>query len=603
MNTKVRDENGQPIDMEDLDKLIQYFVKNCQMKEEFKTVIKAMCLNDNTGYVRKVIEKMCEEMSKTYSSKKDFALNVLGDFCRNTEDPNVWDTLMRLDSYIQKNNSNPKKRENAIEAKDENGKTIYFDELDNAITFLERCYGEGKNVYIDFNGHRLYSDCSNLEIYDRLYGMGKTMMDVISYKVMSDKTKVLSKAINEMYMAMQKEITTRAKREAAVGVLDKYLSNINDYSLSPLDFYNVKENLEDIKSCMNIPNLYYNRDENRKPMTEEGAIEATDAPQFLNRFEEYNEIIALEDALKYLKEKHKAGENVYIKFGNVILDSCRDEFRSPYVVWELVKMPIEGVNRLDDAYLNVKTPEERMEIRKIWYTINGISYEHIEDMNREDAIETTDAPNEVYVGESWDPSAERIDEVTELDNIVKYLKRCRHIGQNVYVNFYGHKLYSCDVTTRDAYLEVYGVTKEELIELANMLPSKSINTIFENIQKINNSLKGVNAQIQKLDNLAKYFWSYFKKIPATYMSSGKTENDNTLIEKNSDSEEISIAEAIEQAQNDAKFRVQKEKEFITRLDELKIQQIILDVYSRFSERLTELTKEETQEIPGLQEKT
>ena len=343
------------------------------------------------------------------------------------------------------------------------------------------------------------------------------------------------------------------------------------------------------------------RNENDSQLEFYDATEATDAPQFLNRFEEYNEIIALEDALKYLRAKHKAGENVYINFGNVKLYSCREEFRLPFVVQELVGMPIEVVDKLDDSYVTAKTPEERMEIRKIWYTINGISYEHIEDMNREDAIEATDAPNEVYVGESWDFSVKMIDEVTELDNIVKYLKRCRHIGQNVYVNFYGHKLYSCDVTTRDAYLEVYGVTKEELINLASMLPSKSINTIFENIQKINNGLKGVNAQIQKLDDLAKYFWRNFKKIPATYMSSGKTENDNTSIEKNSDSEEISIAEAIEQAQNDAKFRVQEEKAFIPRLDELDIQQIILDVYSRFSERLTELTKEEIQEISGLQE--
>ena len=249
---------------------------------------------------------------------------------------------------------------------------------------------------------------------------------------------------------------------------------------------NVKENLEYIKSCMNIPNLYYNRDENRKPMTEE------------------------------------------------------------------------------------------------------------------DAIEATDAPNEVYVGESWDSSVKMIDEVTELDNIVKYLKRCRHIGQNVYVNFYGHKLYSCDATTRDAYLEVYGVTKEELINLASMLPSKSINTIFENIQKINNSLKGVNAQIQKLDDLAKYFWRDLKKIPATYMSAVRTE-DFISTEENSDS--VSIADAMEQAQKEAIMLVQNDNAIGQKLDGLDIQQIILDVYGRFSERLTELTKEETREIPGLQEET
>ena len=48
-----------------------------------------------------------------------------------------------------------------------------------------------------------------------------------------------------------------------------------------------------------------------------------------------------------------------------------------------------------------------------------------------------------------------------IDKAVEYLQECKSKGENVYVNFNGHKLYSCDVTLDSAYLEVVGVTKEE----------------------------------------------------------------------------------------------------------------------------------------------
>ena len=49
----------------------------------------------------------------------------------------------------------------------------------------------------------------------------------------------------------------------------------------------------------------------------------------------------------------------------------------------------------------------------------------------------------------------------ELDNAVEYLIGCRQRGENVYYDFNGHRLYSCDVTIDSAYMDVLGVTKEE----------------------------------------------------------------------------------------------------------------------------------------------
>ena len=49
----------------------------------------------------------------------------------------------------------------------------------------------------------------------------------------------------------------------------------------------------------------------------------------------------------------------------------------------------------------------------------------------------------------------------DIKTAVAYLQECNRNGQNVYVDFNGHKLYSCDVTLESAYMEVVGMTKEE----------------------------------------------------------------------------------------------------------------------------------------------
>ena len=47
-----------------------------------------------------------------------------------------------------------------------------------------------------------------------------------------------------------------------------------------------------------------------------------------------------------------------------------------------------------------------------------------------------------------------------LDKAIEVLKEAQGKGENIYINFNNHKLYSADITTDSAYLEVTGKTKE-----------------------------------------------------------------------------------------------------------------------------------------------
>ncbi len=78
------------------------------------------------------------------------------------------------------------------------------------------------------------------------------------------------------------------------------------------------------------------------------------------------------------------------------------------------------------------------------------------------------------VGESSDPHAEDKEFAMEvdidyrygntLDSAIKTLEEYKARGESVYIDFNGHKLYSCDITVDGAYREVLGMTKAEFRE-------------------------------------------------------------------------------------------------------------------------------------------
>ena len=62
-------------------------------------------------------------------------------------------------------------------------------------------------------------------------------------------------------------------------------------------------------------------------------------------------------------------------------------------------------------------------------------------------------------------NAVKIDEwMGDIDTAVKRLTEYQKMGRSVYVNFNGHKLYSCDITLDGAYKEITGMTKAESIK-------------------------------------------------------------------------------------------------------------------------------------------
>ncbi len=48
-----------------------------------------------------------------------------------------------------------------------------------------------------------------------------------------------------------------------------------------------------------------------------------------------------------------------------------------------------------------------------------------------------------------------------LDECIKFLSDCREHGKSVWITFEGKKLYSCDATINNIYIQIYGKTKEE----------------------------------------------------------------------------------------------------------------------------------------------
>jgi len=55
----------------------------------------------------------------------------------------------------------------------------------------------------------------------------------------------------------------------------------------------------------------------------------------------------------------------------------------------------------------------------------------------------------------------QVDIGSTIETAVNQLTQARMNGQNVYIEFNGHKLYSADVTMDSAYLEIVGKTKDQ----------------------------------------------------------------------------------------------------------------------------------------------
>ena len=67
------------------------------------------------------------------------------------------------------------------------------------------------------------------------------------------------------------------------------------------------------------------------------------------------------------------------------------------------------------------------------------------NMNKEEAVE-------VYFNDRY---------YEAIEDAVKFLEEYKSKGESVYIDFKGHRLYSCDVTLDSAYMQVTGMTNAE----------------------------------------------------------------------------------------------------------------------------------------------
>lgn len=68
-----------------------------------------------------------------------------------------------------------------------------------------------------------------------------------------------------------------------------------------------------------------------------------------------------------------------------------------------------------------------------------------------------------------------------LDNAISYLEECRNKGMNVYIDFNGTRLYSCDTTIISGYLSVMGMSKGEYDEFIRRLDQAGLEEEKEQI--------------------------------------------------------------------------------------------------------------------------
>lgn len=148
-------------------------------------------------------------------------------------------------------------------------------------------------------------------------------------------------------------------------------------------------------------------------------------------------INTLDEAVKYLEECREKGKNVYLNFNGHKLYSANVTIDSAY-------MQVMGITKAEDDAISKEVASAHT-LNERTQAIN--KYTTLANEHKEQAKTTAVPADAKYFN--------------TLDDAVAYLNACNRDGQNVYIDFNGHKLYSADVTIDSAYMEVVGLTKEQ----------------------------------------------------------------------------------------------------------------------------------------------
>ena len=257
-------------------------------------------------------------------------------------------------------------REDAVESNER------FDYLDSAIEFLQEYGATGQNVYIDFDGHRLYScDITVDSAYMEVHGLTKEQYDAL----VKEKKQV------------EKEGDKRAMKA----------------------FYEKRDSIVEA---------------NRLRLKEEAEMKKNATPAGIMYLSQ------IDNAIKYLQYCKEQGQNVYIEIDGHKLYSYNVTEYSAY-------MEVTGLTKEQYDARNKELSEAITEDKK-----NAIIEKYNLLAIKSKAVEA----NERF---------------SNLDMAIEYLQEYGANGQNVYIDFDGHRLYSCDITVDSAYMEVKGVSKEE----------------------------------------------------------------------------------------------------------------------------------------------
>ena len=286
----------------------------------------------------------------------------------------------------------------------ENARKIEFygSTLDECVNALLKFQNRGESVYVDFNGHQLYScDVTMDSAYLEVCGQTKADFDRAQEEW------------RENYRKEQEE--AKAKAEA----------KIPDWIKRGEGFI-YPERAEEWKKCVEARanDLYH-------------GIDLDAAIEIMEKLESG---ATLDEAKELLDSQNHSGAS-YGMVRNIIFSFSKQgpEF------WE------------HTAYGEI-SPENKMTIA---------------DKKRENAeLEALHTPKEPTEGkETDDPYSELKASASEvninyrygntIESAVKTLQEYKERGESVFIEFNGHKLYSCDVTMDSAYQEITGKTKAE----------------------------------------------------------------------------------------------------------------------------------------------
>lgn len=154
----------------------------------------------------------------------------------------------------------------------------------------------------------------------------------------------------------------------------------------------------------------------------------------------------LDNVLKYLEEANERGENICLSFnsgnGEQKYYSTDLDVRDAYI--RATGLTKEENDKFQEEFGEVIKARDENLSKELTAKYNKIKQAHIEEA-KQNAVEVKDDK--------------------DLDKTISFLQEARDMGEDIYIDFNGTKLYSIDIDPERAYVDVTGHTKKEWDEM------------------------------------------------------------------------------------------------------------------------------------------